>query len=211
MIGKIKSHPEIYLHQHINQIKMVIEQGILPWHSEKTITAKIKELLDKSAVFHDLGKANQAFQKYIVDTKQYRGSKQEKTHTLLSLIITLAVAQEEQWDEDDILILAAVIKGHHSRLPTIPQKQIGAINCPVWDIDNFVQTEKRKILKKQLAVLKFMDLEAETGIKLSNMKMLNSLLGEPRKTIGVLGKNLVEIIKTHFQSMSVTAAVDFRL
>ena len=150
MNERINSHPHLFLKDHIDQVKKALE-GIWNWHSPETITPAVKSLLERLAVLHDLGKGTSAFQEYIKDPPKYAGARDEKSHTPLSLVFTLAKAIDEGWDELDTLILAAAARGHHSRLPTVPEKRWR--NLSEWDIDNFAGGEKR--LQKQLNMVNF--------------------------------------------------------
>ena len=211
MSGKLRSHPLLYLYQHIEEIKTAVTEGILKWHSKETITPQIKDLLDKSITTHDLGKGSQAFQEYIIAPEQYRGKREDKTHTPLSLLLTLVMVQEERWDALTALTIAAVVKGHHSRLPTIPEKRIGGIDCIRWDIDNFAAGNQAKVLKKQVATLSFGSLGIETGVDFSTKEFIVTLKNEPRTNINKLKRMLNKITKSDFWSMTEEAAVDFRL
>ncbi len=210
MSGKLKSHSHLYLYQHIKEIKTAVE-GILRWHSQETITPQIKDLLNKSIAAHDLGKGSQAFQEYISAPEQYCGKREDKTHTPLSLLITLALAQEESWDALTALAVAAVVKGHHSRLPTIPKKRLGEIDSIRWDIDNFASGNQARVLKRQLLTLPFDSLEAEVGFDFSTKKFIAALKNDSGANISKLKRMLNKIIKSDFWSMTEEAAVDFRL
>ena len=209
MNERIKSHPHLFLNEHVEQVKKAVE-GIWNWHTTETITPAVKNLLERLAVLHDLGKGTNAFQEYIKDPLGYTGASDEKSHTPLSLLFTLAIALDGGWDELDTLILAAAVRGHHSRLPTVPEKKIGGVSCPEWDIDNFAGGEKARLLKKQLNMVNFPVLAKETGVDLESP--FQHLAAQDAGKFLVLLKNfLAGRIVAKFFSLSVEDAVDFRL
>lgn len=209
MNDRINSHPHLFLREHIDQVKKALE-GIWNWHSPETITPAVKNLLDRLVVLHDLGKGTSAFQEYIKDPVGYTGASDEKSHTPLSLLFTLARAIDEGWDELDTLVLAAATRGHHSRLPTVPEKKIGGASCPEWDIDNFAGGEKARLLKKQLDMINFPALAKETGVDLK--KLLQRVAAQDvGKFLVMLKKFLAGRIAAKFFSLSVEDAVNFRL
>lgn len=209
MSEKLKSHPYLYLYQHIEQVEMALN-SIWRRHSPETVTEHIKALSTKTALFHDLGKGTRFFQEYIIDPGSYTGDPTEKSHTPLSLLLTLAAARDAEWDELETLALAAVVRGHHGRLPTIPEKRIGGADCPEWDLDNFSGGEKARILKKQLYMIEFNSLLEDTGADL-NAATINELLEDATKTITKTKRFLIKQIISKFFAMSETDAVDFRL
>lgn len=211
MTIKLQSHyPQLFLNEHLTQINMAIEQGILPWHSSCVITQDVKDLLKKVTALHDSGKGSQAFQEYIKDPLHYQGNKRDKAHTPLSLVLTLVIAKEYKWDAITTLIIAAVVKGHHSRLPTIPEKKIGGVDCPEWDLDNFTNGQTQRLLKKQLTTLGFVSLEQETGICFQ-YEIFNEGKVNPTKLINEARSYLKQILKMQFWTQTEEEAVNLRL
>ncbi len=209
MRERLRSHPHLFLGEHVDQINMALE-GIFNWHSQTTITPTVREILKKVVYYHDLGKGTAAFQEFIGDPLNYKGSKNEKSHTLLSFFFTLAKALEEDWNELDAFILAAAVKGHHGRLPTISEKKTGGANCPEWDIDNFAGGERARLIKKQLTQVDYQRLSNETGINLDNL-FNGGVAEEFTKLLMTLKKYLSKNITTKVLSLSEKEAVDFRL
>jgi len=209
MSGRINSHPHLFLKEHIEQINKALE-GIWNWHSTETITPAIKNLLERLVVLHDLGKGTSAFQEYIKDPPNYTGARDEKSHTPLSLLFTLAKARDEGWDELDTFILAAAAKGHHSRLPTVPEKKIGGVSCPEWDIDNFAGGERARLIKKQLNMVNYSAIARETGFELESAVQCGPAK-DASKFLVTLKKFLVNSVIAKLFSLSVEDAVNFRL
>lgn len=209
MNERINSHPHLFLNEHIEQVNKALE-GIWNWHSTETITPAVKNLLERLVVLHDLGKGTSAFQEYIKDPPSYTGARDEKSHASLSLLFTLAKARDEGWDKLDTLILAAAAKGHHSRLPTLPEKKIGGARCPEWDIDNFAGGEKARLMKKQLNMVNLSALARETGVELER-SVQGGAAQEAGKLLVTLKKFLIDRIAAKLFSLSIEDAVNFRL
>lgn len=211
MTERLRSHPHLFLREHLEQVNKAL-QGILNWHSADTITPTISDLLEKIVYLHDLGKGTSAFQEYIADPPKYKGDPIDKSHTPLSLVFTLASAKEGCWDELETLTLAAVAKGHHSRLPTVPERKIGGVNCPEWDIDNFAGGEKARTLKKQLNLIDYDALIKEAGIEfITDISKSDELMDDLSKLLLIARKLLTNKIIVRFFSLEIDEAVDYRL
>lgn len=209
MNERLNSHSHLFLKEHIEQVNKALE-GICNWHSTETITPEIKKLLERLVVLHDLGKGTSAFQEYIKDPPNYTGARDEKSHTPLSLLFTLVIARDEGWDELDTLVLAAAVKGHHSRLPTVPEKKIGGACCPKWDIGNFAGGERARLVKKQLNTVNFSALAREAGFELERA-VQGGATKDASKFLMTLKKFLYDRIVAKLFSMSEEEAVGFRL
>ena len=209
MNERVNSHPHLFLKEHIGQLKKALE-GIWNRHSPETITPAVKNLLERLVVLHDLGKGTSAFQEYIKDPPKYTGASDEKSHTPLSLVFTLAKAIDEGWDELDTLILAAAVRGHHSRLPTAPEKKIGGASCPEWDIDSFAGGEKARLVKKQLNMVNFSALTKETGVDPGGSIQWGAAQDAGRFLVK-LKKFIINRVVAKLLSLSIEDAVDFRL
>lgn len=210
MRERLRSHPHLFLSEHVEQICRALE-GIYDWHSSKTITESIKKTLVKLAYYHDLGKGTAAFQEYINDPIHFSGPKDEKAHTLLSFLYTLQKSREEEWDELESFVLAASVKGHHSRLPTVPEKKTGGASCPDWDINNFSGGARAKLIKKQLSQVDYQCLNEETGINLEHFFDGEGVLGDFTGFLMGLKSYLAGRIILKVLSLSEHDAVDFRL
>jgi len=173
----LKSHPNLFLHQHIAQVKLATE-GIWQWHSEKVVTEKVKWLSMKLASLHDSGKGSDAFQEFINDPLAYNEDPMQKAHTPLSLVLTLLHAQEEGWDSLDTLILAVSSNGHHRGLPGLPSRNFGEGQGSSRMLDDFTGGSIARILKKQLSTLDLSSLEQETGISFTRANLTDKNLQE---------------------------------
>ncbi|HAG09359.1 MAG TPA: CRISPR-associated endonuclease Cas3'', partial [Desulfotomaculum sp.] len=209
MIKRINSHPHLFLSEHIEQINEAL-RGIQGRHTQKTITPRVKGIMEKLAFLHDLGKGTSAFQEYIANPQNYKGDAEEKSHSALSLLFALVKAQNEGWDELETLVLAAVAKGHHSRLPTIPEKKIG-VGSSQWDLDGFAGGEKARLLKKQLGMVNYDDLAEETGIDLEKYLKSTNAFDNSTRFLAVLKKFVINRIAAKLFSLSDEKAVNFRL
>ncbi len=209
MTKRINSHPHLFLSEHIEQINKAI-YGIGNWHSPETITPSIVNTLQKLVLLHDLGKGTTAFQEYIINPADYRGARDEKSHTTLSLIFTVAKAIDENWEELETFILAAAAKGHHGRLPTVPERQFDGVSCPEWDIDNFAGGAKARLIKKQLNMVNHPGITAETGIDLQILRQLTAN-DDFTKLLTKLKRFLTNTIIFTLLSLPEREAVDFRL
>lgn len=209
MNERINSHPHLFLKEHIEQVGKALE-GICNWHSPETITPSIKNLLERLVVLHDMGKGTSAFQEYIKDPPKYKGARDEKSHTLLSLVFTLVKAMDEGWDELDTLILAAAAKGHHGRLPTVPEKRIGGASCSKWDIDNFAGGERARLIKKQLGMVNISAIAKETGFEFERV-IQSGIIKDTSGFLVTLKKFLINRVITKLFTLSTEEAVDFRL
>ncbi|MGI6679505.1 MAG: CRISPR-associated endonuclease Cas3'' [Dehalobacterium sp.] len=203
----IYSHQELELHQHIEQVEISLT-ALLQWHSSK-ITEAISDWLPKLARFHDLGKGSVAFQDYIGDPANYRGDPVEKAHTALSLFLTLKLANQEEWSELDGVALAMVVRGHHTALPTLPQRKIGAVSDADRNLNNFAIGKTARVLIKQLASLDFIELERQTELPVS--RECNELCDDPKRYILRMKRYLEEKLIPKVHSLSESAAIDYRL
>jgi len=197
-----KSHPDLFLHQHIAQVKLAME-GIWQWHSEKVVAEKVKWLSMKLASLHDTGKGSDAFQEFINDPLSYNDNPIQKAHTPLSLVLTLLLAKEEGWNSLDTLSLAASAYGHHSGLPCLPSIKFGDEQSSSRMLDDFTGGPIARVLKKQLSTLDFLSLEQETGLNLKRLYLTDKIL---RKTDRFLQKVMPE-----FYALPLENAIDFRL
>ena len=203
----IHSHPHLELHEHIEQVESGLN-ALLQWHSHK-VQEIVTEWLPKLARFHDLGKGSTAFQTYIQDPQHYRGDPREKAHTSLSLLLTLLLTQGSGWDALDALGLAAVVRGHHTALPTIPERKIGAVSCSDRDINNFAGGESARVLNKQLITLDFLELERQTCLPVT--KDCEQIRDDPARYVQKMKRYTDDVLTKAIQRLTEEEAVLYRL
>ena len=118
----IQSHTNPYksLARHV---KEVLEAGlkIINLHSPGT-RKLLWPALKFAILFHDLGKAIQAFQEYIKAPDQYPTTQKFlKSHTPTSLAWWIIHAQKNKIPRDTVLVVAAVVWRHHGDFPTLEE------------------------------------------------------------------------------------------
>ncbi len=170
----LKSHPHLFLREHINQVRTAI-QAILKRHSPQTVTSNIQDILEYTAIYHDIGKATSFFQEYIRSPEQYTGNSIDKAHTALSVLLALTVAKEQQWEIQDAFAVVAVICGHHSRLPTLPEYRLGVVDDSKHAIDRFASGSNASIIQKQLMSIDFSMLRSELGNTIKGISILKDV------------------------------------
>lgn len=197
----LRSHydPDLFLHEHINQVISAME-GIWKWHSVKLISPEIRDYCYKIARFHDTGKGSEAFQLYISNPEQYMGKKIEKSHSPLSLLLTLSTAEKEGWEPLDTLLVAASVYGHHGGFPILINNDV---NSKLHQsLDRFSSAEMFKIIKRQLSSIDYSKLEKECGVTIAAPSK-NSPLAEKR----YLTKNIIPVLL----SLPIDEAIGIRL
>ncbi|MHB1654586.1 MAG: CRISPR-associated helicase Cas3' [Desulfitobacteriaceae bacterium] len=208
MSGPLYSHPHLELHEHIEQVEKGLN-ALQLWHSQAVRDA-LTGWLPKLAKFHDLGKGSEAFQTYIQDPRHYKGDPKEKSHTPLSLLLTLLLTHADGWDALDALGLAVMVRGHHTALPTIPERKIGAVSCSDRDLDNFAGGESARVLKRQLNTLNMTELERQTHLPLTKMDW-DSMRADPGRFILKMKRYMDDVLIIALQKLTEDEAVLFRL
>lgn len=207
MTSLIYSHPHLELHEHIEQVESGL-RALQQWHSQK-VQDVVAEWLPKLAKFHDLGKGSVAFQSYIQDPQHYRGDPREKAHTPLSLFLTLLLTQGDEWDALEALGLAAVVRGHHTALPTIPERKIGAVSCSDRDLNNFASGESARVLNRQLTNLDVVELERQTGLSMT--KDWEQIHADPARYVRKMKRYMDDVLVKTIQKLTEEQAVVYRL
>jgi CRISPR-associated endonuclease/helicase Cas3 len=187
----LKSHPHLQLAEHITQV-LTAADGLCQWHSNKVITQKIRGLIQKAIKLHDIGKATDAFQEYIEDPIAYNDDPMNKAHTPMSTLLTLLLSKEENWNALDVLLISAVIFGHHRGLPSIEKLR---------EIGSGIQA---KILKRQSGHLAVASLNQQCNIDISGLNLDN-------RPWSKVQQYLDDKIIPSFESLSIDNAINFRL
>jgi CRISPR-associated endonuclease/helicase Cas3 len=188
---KIRSHPNLYLHDHITQIKLAID-SVCQWHSEDTISPAIKYLAQKIISLHDIGKGTKMFQKYIKNTAAYVGDPMDKAHTPMSLLLTILLAKEEKWNPLDTILISAVVFGHHGSLPVVEKlREIGSGMLS-------------RILKRQIMTLQGEALSQYCGINIFKLDFTKRPWAKAQQYLD-------NVVLPVFQNLSIEEATAFRL
>lgn len=187
----LKSHPQLQLREHIAQVMSAVD-SICHWHSEEVVSSEIKMLIQKAVSLHDTGKATKAFQKYIENPPAYTDDPKEKAHTPMSTLLTLLLAEAEQWDMLNTMLVTAVVFGHHGELPSVERlREIGSGMFP-------------KTLKRQIVTLQTDGLKQHCGLDISRLNL------EGRPWAKAL-KYLDDSVLPEFEGLSIEDALIFRL
>ena len=187
----LKSHPDIELREHINQV-LVAGDYLCKWHSDNVITPDIKKTLQKIILLHDVGKATKEFQEYINNPGAYTGDPMEKSHTPMSTLLSILLSVEEEWDALETMMISACILGHHGALPTTEKlREIGRGNIA-------------KTLSKQIPFLQVEGIKQHCDVDVSRLK-LNS------RPWVVAKEHLDDYIFPIFNSLSIEKGLIFRL
>lgn len=187
----LKSHPDLQLSEHIAQV-MIAADSLCQWHSSKVISSEVKELIRKTVLLHDTGKATEAFQKYIENPSAYTDDPMNKVHTPMSTLITLFLSKEQKWNVLDTMLISAVILGHHRGLPSVERlREIGSGTLA-------------KILKRQNGMLLIDLLNQKCDIDISSLEFDN-------RPWAKMQQYLDNIVLPTFENSSIEEAVKFRL
>ncbi len=161
---RLLSHPTLYLRKHIRQVQTAMAAILSRHHHNiRTDGRNITAICATLAQLHDTGKASIAFQEYIKDPDSYRGDKLVKSHTPLSMILTVAKAMKEDWEPLYALALAQVANGHHAGLATRREMD-----------ERLYSDDIASVLEAQLSTLDLTGLETETGLKFTDITLDDS-------------------------------------
>lgn len=155
----LRSHPHLYLHEHLAQVQAAVD-AILERHSRDVATEECARQLRRIVQIHDLGKGSRQFQEYIANPRHYKGRKLDKAHTPLSGLLGILLAKAENWPERECIVTAVTALGHHSRLFLLEES-----------LGRFVDDEIAEVLEMQLSDLDFPALEAATGLPLESFRL----------------------------------------
>lgn len=187
----LKSHPDLQFSEHISQVAAAMD-GLFNWHSKDVTSSSARELTRKIIPFHDVGKATAAFQSYIKNPSAYVDDPMDKSHTPLSMLVTLIKAKEESWDVLDAMTVSAIALGHHRSLPTLEKmREIGSGTIP-------------KVFKRQIPTVHIEALKEHCGIDISGLDVTKRPWAKAQRYID-------DSISPTFNSLSIQDAVSFRL
>lgn len=206
----LRSHPHLKLDEHVKQVEKAAlaihagHEGVFPYlnNTEAWVWA---------SRFHDVGKGTSAFQNYIADPDNYTGNTKLKQHSLLSAIIFLSLAQEHQLFPAMSLLLAAVIRGHHSRLFNIAPEELGLVSDEGhlfdWDRGDTI-----RLLEQQLELLDIEGLAAQLSWSNEDKNLVFKLREEGRKFLITLKDDCYDdLVTDFFNNLNEQKAVEFRL
>jgi CRISPR-associated endonuclease/helicase Cas3 len=156
---QLRSHPDLYLFEHIEQMRRAAK-AMLNRHSRVLLSrcAELLEWTEDGITFHDAGKGSDPFQDYIPDPDHYRGNKQLKAHTPLSLLCVLAHGRERRWDWRQLLAVATLAAGHHSEFKTEQELR------DVCGSDSMIS-----VLKRQLDSFDWQALDHALGLRVTRI------------------------------------------
>lgn len=206
----LRSHPHLLLHEHIAQVKNAM-WALQNYHSIGIITLPIQEILERAVIFHDTGKATSFFQEYISDPKGYKGNGAYKAHSVLSVFLVLSIAMKQQWGIPEAIAVTAAISGHHSRLPTFPERRLGAVDEDEYAIDRFAHGNSVGILQKQLESIDFTGLITELELGIVGLVTFNQVSQSITKQIRSVSSFLNNQMCKWVQSLDIQEAINFRL
>lgn len=190
---RLLSHPNLYLSEHIHQVNTAMD-AILNRHQQNIQNRYLNfaDIISKLAQLHDTGKGGTAFQKYIQAPDSFRGDRLAKAHTPLSLILTLAMAIKEGWEPLVALALAQAVNGHHAGLATRGELD-----------ERLYSDDIASVLKSQLSTLDLLELENETGLRLSDLAL--------DKSPWLLAADFIEGCWEKIDTLKTTEAINYRL
>ena len=166
-MATLHSHyPALLLADHITAVHQA-EEAILRRHTAHAALPS-PQWLRQAALWHDAGKSSRMFQAYITDPARYREDPDLKSHTPLSLLVTLLQSAAADWDPLETLAVALAVRGHHGRLPILPDPACLRQPDP-HELDQIIINSKlSRILKEQLATLDAATMDATFGLPVSS-------------------------------------------
>jgi len=201
----LKSHPNLLLSEHIHQV-MEAADGLLAGHSHELVAGDVQRLSGLAARSHDLGKGVAPFQEYIEAPDAYSGGKEDKSHTPMSLLLSLLLAKNEGWAAMDALILAACARGHHGELPYLPP--VNLTDTSGRTIDDFSGTRINRVLKRQIETLDASLLSRASGLDFDPIDLSPASISA---AVRYLRRKVVKSFHAFVKSAEPDEAVRFRL
>ncbi|MGI5920220.1 MAG: CRISPR-associated helicase Cas3' [Syntrophomonadaceae bacterium] len=207
---KLRSHPHLLLGEHVQQVEKAA-QIIHLKHKQVFPSLDIASGNKWASEFHDSGKGTNSFQDYIINPDEYSGDQKLKQHTLLSMIIFLTIAEGKQLSPELRLLLAAAIRGHHSRLFNIAQEELGQVldegHLFDWDRGDMI-----RLLEQQLELLDIDGLALQLNWSQEDKNLVSKLRTEGRKFLIRLKDDCYdELVAGFLYNLNEQSAVEFRL
>ena len=167
-MSELLSHPHQTLQTHIHDVVKAAE-WILSNHSDILFKKNpmLRDLTMRAVDSHDLGKGSSVFQEYIRNPRGFRGTPIEKSHSPLSMLLVLRLAQQENWAALDTLTVAAAVAGHHSGMP-LADYLLGLI----------LDTIPSYVWKNQLTDLPISTLGLHTGLPVQDLSLNSDIFPE---------------------------------
>ncbi|GEM_PF-434419 len=206
----LRSHPHLMLREHVQQVEKVASV-IHSEHDNVFPSLETAGVWEWASRFHDAGKGTKAFQDYIINPDNYTGDRKLKQHALLSMIIFLVLVEEKQLPPEILLLLVAVIRGHHSRLFNISQEEPGLVSegAHLFDWD---RGDTIRLLERQLQLLDIDGLAAQLGWNEKEKNLVSRLREQGRKLLVRLKDDSYDdLVDGFFNELSEQRAVEFRL
>jgi CRISPR-associated endonuclease/helicase Cas3 len=204
-VTALKSHPHLDLSEHVGQVWQALE-GLMAGHSSSLVSGETGRLAELTARLHDLGKGCAGFQAYIRNPESWNGKPEDKSHTPLSLTLTLLLAKAEEWDPLDALALAACVRGHHGEFPRLPPEKAFEVDTSTATLDDFRSGGKERALKRQMESLDMARLSEACGVALGEWGG-----GEIRGAHRHLTRAVLKAFHRFVKAEGTDAAVDYRL
>lgn len=154
MSEPLKSHPDRTLYQHVSDVQSAA-RAILAQHTPDEAT---RALMPEIVQLHDLGKASDAFQKYIRDPTGYRGNPAKKAHTPLGFTTALLLGEALNKGDFWTLCTAAAVLGHHTGFPNSHRLTDALLMSDEW----------AAIIEEQAASIPALDASELTGFALED-------------------------------------------
>jgi CRISPR-associated endonuclease/helicase Cas3 len=206
----LRSHPHLLLGEHVQQVEKAA-QTIHLQHEQVFLSLESASVWEWVSQFHDVGKGTKAFQDFISNPDEYSGDQKLKQHTLLSMIIFLTIAMEKQLSPEMLLLLAAVIRGHHSRLFNIAQEELGQVleegHLFDWDRGDMI-----RLIERQLELLDIDGLASQLNWSQEDKNLVSKLRTQGRKFLIRLKDDCYDdLVADFFHNLNEQRAVEFRL
>lgn len=160
----------LFLRSHIRQIEAAMEAILAGQPEAPWLRTWARTLALELAALHDLGKASEAFQRYIRAPDEWRGDPVEKAHTPLSLALTMAHSAARGWTDERALAAALAVRGHHGGQPASGDE----LHERLFD------DATHAALLAQVASLDLGLVERETGVALAPWSSAGALLEDTR-------------------------------